>query len=153
MCPLFLLIPLGVWLGVEWDDASRGKHSGDHHGVHYFSCRLEEYFSATVASNLMSVFVWLVLWFMFQPRGKWFICEAKEDLTWIHFHRSNSRGTFRGTPIFSSPPFLIVFIDIVWFQRYGGSGGGEEEREMYVDVKPVELVGTDKITKKQRYPV
>ena len=23
---------------------------------------------------------------------------------------------------------------------------------MYVDVKPVELVGTDKITKKQRYP-
>ena len=35
----------------------------------------------------------------------------------------------------------------------GGGVGGEEEREMYVDVKPVELVGTDKITKKQRYPV
>jgi len=28
----------GVWLGVEWDDPSRGKHSGDHDGVHYFTC-------------------------------------------------------------------------------------------------------------------
>ena len=36
-------------------------------------------------------------------------------------------------------------------QRYGGSGEGEQEKEMYVDVKPVELVGTDQITKKQRY--
>ena len=29
----------GVWLGVEWDDASRGKHSGTHNGVCYFTCR------------------------------------------------------------------------------------------------------------------
>ena len=36
-------------------------------------------------------------------------------------------------------------------QRYGGSKDGEEEREIYVDVKQVEMVGTDKITKKQRY--
>lgn len=28
----------GDWLGVEWDDASRGKHSGEHKGVRYFSC-------------------------------------------------------------------------------------------------------------------
>ena len=35
-------------------------------------------------------------------------------------------------------------------QRYGGSGGEKEESEMYVDVKPVEMVGTDQITKKQR---
>ena len=34
-------------------------------------------------------------------------------------------------------------------QRYGGSEG--EERELYVDVKPVEMVGTDMITRKQRY--
>ena len=31
-----------MWLGVEWDDTSRGKHSGDHQGVHYFSCRLDK---------------------------------------------------------------------------------------------------------------
>lgn len=29
----------GSWLGVEWDDPSRGKHDGQHKGVRYFSCR------------------------------------------------------------------------------------------------------------------
>lgn len=28
----------GTWLGIEWDDASRGKHDGQHKGVRYFSC-------------------------------------------------------------------------------------------------------------------
>ncbi|KAI9670526.1 MAG: hypothetical protein M1831_005746 [Alyxoria varia] len=28
----------GDWLGVEWDDPSRGKHSGNHHGIEYFTC-------------------------------------------------------------------------------------------------------------------
>ncbi|RHZ68571.1 putative tubulin-specific chaperone [Aspergillus thermomutatus] len=29
----------GEWLGVEWDDPTRGKHSGEHSGVRYFTCR------------------------------------------------------------------------------------------------------------------
>ncbi|KAE8151831.1 tubulin-specific chaperone [Aspergillus avenaceus] len=29
----------GEWLGVEWDDPTRGKHSGEHHGVRYFKCK------------------------------------------------------------------------------------------------------------------
>ncbi|KAM0091874.1 hypothetical protein ACP6JD_004703 [Aspergillus fumigatus] len=29
----------GEWLGVEWDDPTRGKHSGEHNGVRYFTCR------------------------------------------------------------------------------------------------------------------
>ncbi|PYI35467.1 RNI-like protein [Aspergillus indologenus CBS 114.80] len=29
----------GDWLGVEWDDPSRGKHSGEHKGVRYFTCQ------------------------------------------------------------------------------------------------------------------
>ncbi|KAM4055067.1 CAP-Gly domain-containing protein [Hirsutella rhossiliensis] len=28
----------GAWLGVEWDDATRGKHDGSHKRVRYFSC-------------------------------------------------------------------------------------------------------------------
>ncbi|KAJ9134037.1 Tubulin-specific chaperone [Pleurostoma richardsiae] len=28
----------GTWLGVEWDDPSRGKHDGSHKSVRYFSC-------------------------------------------------------------------------------------------------------------------
>lgn len=26
-------------MGVEWDLSSRGKHSGDHEGIQYFTCR------------------------------------------------------------------------------------------------------------------
>ncbi|KAI0512475.1 Thioesterase/thiol ester dehydrase-isomerase [Xylaria bambusicola] len=37
----------GSWLGVEWDDAARGKHDGSHKGVRYFKCRSR---SATPAS-------------------------------------------------------------------------------------------------------
>ncbi|KAK2755954.1 hypothetical protein FQN54_005750 [Arachnomyces sp. PD_36] len=28
----------GEWLGVEWDNPARGKHSGEHQGVRYFKC-------------------------------------------------------------------------------------------------------------------
>jgi hypothetical protein len=28
----------GEWLGVEWDDPTRGKHSGEHLGTRYFTC-------------------------------------------------------------------------------------------------------------------
>lgn len=28
----------GDWLGVEWDEPSRGKHDGCHKGVRYFQC-------------------------------------------------------------------------------------------------------------------
>lgn len=28
----------GEWLGVEWDDASRGKHDGQANGKRYFEC-------------------------------------------------------------------------------------------------------------------
>ncbi|OKL59883.1 hypothetical protein UA08_04666 [Talaromyces atroroseus] len=28
----------GDWLGVEWDDSFRGKHSGEHKGKRYFTC-------------------------------------------------------------------------------------------------------------------
>ncbi|KAK3336895.1 hypothetical protein B0T19DRAFT_410875 [Cercophora scortea] len=37
----------GSWLGVEWDDPSRGKHDGQYKGVRYFSCKSH---SATAAS-------------------------------------------------------------------------------------------------------
>ncbi|EFE40593.1 tubulin-specific chaperone, putative [Trichophyton verrucosum HKI 0517] len=29
----------GEWLGVEWDEPDRGKHSGAHNGVKYFQCK------------------------------------------------------------------------------------------------------------------
>ncbi|KXT06001.1 hypothetical protein AC579_6047 [Pseudocercospora musae] len=39
----------GEWLGVEWDDAARGKHNGTHEGKQYFKCRTS---SSTAASFL-----------------------------------------------------------------------------------------------------
>ncbi|KAG7553661.1 hypothetical protein FFLO_02946 [Filobasidium floriforme] len=30
-----------IWLGVEWDDPARGKHSGTHLGVKYFTSRVD----------------------------------------------------------------------------------------------------------------
>lgn len=30
----------GLWLGVEWDDPSRGKHDGTHKGTRYFTCKV-----------------------------------------------------------------------------------------------------------------
>ena len=32
----------GVWVGLEWDDAGRGKHDGSHKGRRYFDCRSGE---------------------------------------------------------------------------------------------------------------
>ncbi|KAL2005838.1 hypothetical protein VTN00DRAFT_10331 [Thermoascus crustaceus] len=32
----------GEWLGVEWDDPTRGKHSGEHKGVRYFKCKSKQ---------------------------------------------------------------------------------------------------------------
>ncbi|KAL6690385.1 hypothetical protein J3F84DRAFT_389169 [Trichoderma pleuroticola] len=37
----------GSWLGVEWDDAARGKHDGSHKGTRYFTCKSK---SPTAAS-------------------------------------------------------------------------------------------------------
>lgn len=31
------------WLGVEWDDPSKGKHAGTHNGVNYFKCETFTY--------------------------------------------------------------------------------------------------------------
>ena len=31
----------GDWLGVEWDDKTKGKHDGSHNGVRYFSCKMQ----------------------------------------------------------------------------------------------------------------
>lgn len=30
------------WLGVEWDDPTKGKHDGQHNGKRYYTCKLFE---------------------------------------------------------------------------------------------------------------
>ncbi|KAH8910504.1 RNI-like protein [Coniochaeta sp. PMI_546] len=37
----------GSWLGVEWDDPTRGKHDGQHKGVRYFECKIKSPTSAS----------------------------------------------------------------------------------------------------------
>ncbi|KAK5737546.1 hypothetical protein LTR17_006593 [Elasticomyces elasticus] len=45
----------GDWLGVEWDDVSRGKHNGVHEGKNYFDCLSS---SPTCASFLRPKQTW-----------------------------------------------------------------------------------------------
>ncbi|KAL4529327.1 hypothetical protein Ndes2526A_g04121 [Nannochloris sp. 'desiccata'] len=42
----------GVWVGLEWDDPTRGKHDGRHSGTRYFSC-LRHTHSATTAGSFV----------------------------------------------------------------------------------------------------
>lgn len=45
----------GTWLGVEWDDATRGKHDGSHKGTRYFTCMP---FRGTISSAVLSTNHW-----------------------------------------------------------------------------------------------
>jgi dynactin complex subunit len=45
----------GTWLGVEWDDPSRGKHDGSHKGTRYFECRLSDNLDKPVAETVSRV--------------------------------------------------------------------------------------------------
>ena len=44
----------GVWLGVEWDDPSRGKHNGTHEGVTYFECTNRSYHDRYIPSTSLT---------------------------------------------------------------------------------------------------
>ncbi|PKS10545.1 hypothetical protein jhhlp_002299 [Lomentospora prolificans] len=37
----------GAWLGVEWDDPTRGKHDGSHKGIKYFECLSKSHTAAS----------------------------------------------------------------------------------------------------------
>ncbi|KAF9935260.1 hypothetical protein BGZ65_003430 [Modicella reniformis] len=45
----------GVWLGVEWDEKERGKHSGEHNGTKYFDCLFPGTGSFTRPSDKINV--------------------------------------------------------------------------------------------------
>ena len=44
----------GEWIGVEWDDPTRGKHDGSYGGERYFECaRSSAETSASCASSIV----------------------------------------------------------------------------------------------------
>jgi len=45
----------GEWLGVEWDDPVRGKHSGEHKGRRYFTCSYPSFFFSSALLALMLI--------------------------------------------------------------------------------------------------
>ena len=42
----------GKWLGVEWDDPTRGKHDGEAGGQRYFTCTTVKFDSFMTVLNL-----------------------------------------------------------------------------------------------------
>lgn len=45
----------GIWLGVEWDDPSRGKHDGQHRGIRYFTCGFFSSFFYSYSEKTMNL--------------------------------------------------------------------------------------------------
>jgi Leucine-rich repeat (LRR) protein len=43
----------GVWVGLEWDDPTRGKHDGSHAGTRYFSCLRHTHPATTTAGSFV----------------------------------------------------------------------------------------------------
>lgn len=80
----------GVWVGVEWDDPSRGKHDGSTGGVKYFECasavptagsfvRLEKVcFGVTVLEALLA---------RYQGRTGEFGGDVTDDQLYVHTSR------------------------------------------------------------------
>ena len=61
----------GNWVGIEWDDAERGKHGGDHEGIRYFSCRYiyDVHLLQTSTCDLCSICVGLVVGHLYGQRN------------------------------------------------------------------------------------
>ena len=49
----------GEWLGVEWDDSTRGKHAGTHEGVQYFMPKNSSPTSSSFIRLNKVCFVWM----------------------------------------------------------------------------------------------
>ena len=49
----------GEWLGVEWDDSTRGKHAGTHEGVQYFQPKCSSPTSSSFIRLNKVRFVWM----------------------------------------------------------------------------------------------
>lgn len=58
---LSVAVPPGVWLGLEWDEPSRGKHDGSHDGVQYFSCRYQPGRTSRSASTLVALMMMMMV--------------------------------------------------------------------------------------------
>lgn len=50
----------GEWLGVEWDDPTRGKHAGVHGGRRYFDCMFKAAFGTVRTLQRLSLILWQV---------------------------------------------------------------------------------------------
>lgn len=90
----------GTWLGVEWDDPSRGKHDGSHKGTRYFECRL-----SANNSDLLEAFSWdahtTQVYHMFPP-----LLHSSGQRDRLRSRGPSSRPSRRSTPQKSPPTRL-----------------------------------------------
>jgi tubulin-specific chaperone E len=130
LCTVLYIGPVkdtsGTWLGVEWDDPSRGKHSGTHNGVQYFSTR----------------------YFPLSPRPQWGHPNSRLRLM---FSSTESRVPDAGS--FIRPGKKTdgerTLVDGV---RGKYVSNAEYERVVLEDSgKEIEMIGFDKIEQQQRY--
>ncbi|KAF2856107.1 tubulin-specific chaperone-like protein E [Plenodomus tracheiphilus IPT5] len=123
----------GPWLGVEWDDPTRGKHSGSHNNHQYFTCLNP---SPTSASFI-------------RPNRK-----TDEKRTFVQALKSKYASDFddEDGEGFEDPDVEVLFnvqkgSDGKWVNLSDKKGKGREKREIKFSGKVAEEVGFDKIRK------
>jgi hypothetical protein len=90
----------GVWLGVEWDNPNRGKHSGVKDGKQYFECRCGSFGNAKIPRSTPSYipFQGTQCRIFHSPIGihllRGFVLESLEieihrNTTWVSISREN----------------------------------------------------------------
>ena len=130
LCTVLYIGPVkdtsGTWLGVEWDDPSRGKHSGTHNGVQYFSTQ----------------------YFPLSPRPQWGRRNSR-----LRFMISSAESRVPGAGSFIRPGKKTdgerTFVDGV---RGKYASNAEYERVVLEDSgKEIEMIGFDKIEQQQKY--
>ena len=124
-------LSLGLWLGVEWDDPSRGKHSGEHNGVQYFTCnqpgsgvfirpkKISLGYTFVEALQKVSTMILLPEAFaqsVFLSEIKAFFPPYQKNLGW---HHSLTRTLFNITCVRLSCQCLVSFPGLLMWQYLG----------------------------------
>ncbi|KAH6606406.1 tubulin-specific chaperone e [Trichoderma cornu-damae] len=123
----------GSWLGVEWDDAARGKHDGSHKGTRYFTCIPAPFF-------------------LLRPMRSRPAALRARGLTWQNagISKSPTAASFvRPTRPADVPQSFLAALNERYVVDAPGAVQGKSKAEIVISGKVAQEMGFDKIWRKQ----